>query len=108
MILIQNIKTKRYTYNKISRMLNHILCSFAKEEKESTKELEYIRILGFNNKGKEYLNKIKKNINTLNKYDTSKYKTLEIENRVSLIYSILYENIMKREIENKPIYIKTE
>ena len=50
--LIQNIKTKRYTYNKISRMLNHILCSFAKEEKESTKELEYIRILGFNNKGK--------------------------------------------------------
>ena len=29
--LILNIKTKRYTYNKISRMLNHILIGFTKE-----------------------------------------------------------------------------
>lgn len=102
--LIQNIKTKRYTYNKISRMLNHILCSFTKEE-NNTKELEYIRILGFDEKGKEYLNKIKKNITTpiLNKYDTKKYKTLEIEKRVSDIYSLIYEDITKQEIQNKPV-----
>ena len=30
--LIKNIKTKRYTYNKISRMLLHILTNFTKEE----------------------------------------------------------------------------
>lgn len=102
--LIQNIKTKRYTYNKISRMLNHILCSFTKEE-NNIKELEYIRILGFSNKGKEYLNKIKKDINIpiLNKYDTTKYKTLEIEKRVTDIYSIIYDDITKEEIKNKPI-----
>ena len=102
--LIQNIKTKRYTYNKISRMLNHILCSFTKEE-NNIKELEYIRILGFDEKGKEYLNKIKKNITTpiLNKYDTKKYKTLEIEKRVSDIYSLIYEDITKQEIQNKPV-----
>ena len=35
--LIQNIKTKRYTYNKISRMLNHILCSFTKDERDQVK-----------------------------------------------------------------------
>ncbi len=103
--LIQNIKTKRYTYNKISRMLNHILCSFTKEENNNIKELEYIRILGFNNKGKEYLNEIKSNINLpiLNKYDTKKYKVLEIEKRVSDIYSNIYEDISKEEIKNKPI-----
>ena len=102
--LIQNIKTKRYTYNRISRMLNHILCSFTKEEKNNTKDLEYLRILGFSNIGKEYLNKIKKDITTpiLNKYDTS-YEALKIEKRVSEIYSLIYEDIMDKEIKNKPI-----
>ncbi len=102
--LIQNIKTKRYTYNKISRMLNHILCSFTKEEKNNTKDLEYLRILGFSNIGKDYLNKIKKDITTpiLNKYDTS-YEALKIEKRVSEIYSLIYEDIMDKEIKNKPI-----
>lgn len=104
--LIQNIKTKRYTYNKISRMLNHILCSLTKEE-NNIQELEYIRILGFDSKGKEYLSKIKKDIKTpiLNKYDTKKYKTLEIEKRVTDIYSLIYEDINKQEIQNKPIVI---
>ena len=102
--LIQNIKTKRYTYNKISRMLCHILCSFTKEE-NNIKDLEYIRILGFNKKGQEYLNKIKSNLNVpiLNKYDTKKYKTLDIEYRVSQVYSQIYENILEDEIKNKPI-----
>ena len=104
--LIQNIKTKRYTYNKISRMLNHILCSLTKEENKIN-DLEYIRILGFDSKGKEYLSKIKKDINTpiLNKYDTKKYKTLEIEKRVTDIYSLIYEDITTLEIQNKPIQI---
>ena len=103
--LIQNIKTKRYTYNKISRMLNHILCSLTKEENNNNKELEFIRILGFSNNGKDYLNKIKSNIELpiLNKYDTKKYKTLNIEKRITNIYSLIYEDINKLEIENKPI-----
>ena len=85
-------------------MLNHILCSFTKEE-NNIKELEYIRILGFDSKGKDYLNKIKKEIQIpiLNKYDTKKYKTLEIEKRVTDIYSLIYEDITKEEIQNKPI-----
>ena len=103
--LIQNIKTKRYTYNKISRMLNHILCSFTKEENYSIKDLEYIRILGFTKNGKNYLNSIKKDINLpiLNKYDTKRYKTLQIEKRVTNIYSIIYEDINDKEIKNAPV-----
>ena len=103
--LINNIKTKRYTYNKISRMLNHILCSLTKDEIKNIKKLEYIRILGFNRKGQEYLNSIKSklSINILNKYDTKKYKALEIEKRVTDIYSLIYEDISSIEIKNKPI-----
>ena len=43
---IKLIKSKRYTYNKITRMLNHILCNFTKEKAKSFKEIKYIRILG--------------------------------------------------------------
>ena len=88
-------------------MLNHILCSFTKDE-NNINDIEYIRILGFDENGKEYLNQIKKNINVpiLNKYDTKKYKTLEIEKRVSDIYSLIYEDILNDEVKNKPIQIK--
>lgn len=108
--LIMNIKTKRYTYNRISRMLNHILCSFTKEENDKIKKLEYIRILGFTENGRTYLNEIKDSIELpiLNKYDTKKYKALEIEKRVTDIYSNIYDNIIDQEIKNKPIYIKND
>lgn len=102
--LIQNIKTKRYTYNKISRMLNHILCSFTKNEREQIKDIEYIRILGFDSIGQKHLNSIKDDINVkiLNKFDTS-YKALEIEKRVSSIYSMIMCDIMDKEIKNIPV-----
>lgn len=102
--LIQNIKTKRYTYNKISRMLNHILCSFTKKERDEVNNIEYIRVLGFNNKGQKHLNSIKDNIDIkiLNKFDTS-YKALEIEKRVSYIYSLIMDDIMDDEIKNIPV-----
>ena len=102
--LIQNIKTKRYTYNKISRMLNHILCSFTKDERDQVKTIEYIRILGFDEVGQKHLNSIKDDIDIkiLDKFDTS-YKALEIEKRVSSIYSMIMSNIMNKEIKNIPV-----
>ncbi len=106
--LILNIKSKRYTYNKISRMLNHILFSLTKEENNSIKDIEYIRVLGFSNKGQKYLNEIKSTFNypILNKYDTDKYKVLNIEDRANQIYSLIYYYIMEEEIKNKPIIKK--
>ena len=85
-------------------MLNHILCSFTKDENKDL-DIEYIRILGFSNEGQKYLNEIKSNLEfpILNKYDTKKYKTLNIEKRVTDIYSYIYEDISSDEIKNKPL-----
>ena len=85
-------------------MLNHILCSYTVKEKKETNKLEYIRVLGFSVNGQKYLNKIKNDIKVpiLNKYDTKTYKALEIEKRVTDIYSLIYEDISKEEIKNKP------
>ena len=99
--LIEFIKTKRYTYNKLSRMFTHILTSLTKEEAKNIK-LEYIRLLGFNNKGKQYLNKIKKEINIpiLTKYSS----LLKLELKVISIYSlIIKEDLITQEYKNKPI-----
>lgn len=85
--LILNTKSKNYTYNKLKRMFTHILMSFTKEEASKNTKIEYIRILGFNKKGQQYLNKIKKNINIplITKYND---KYLNIENRISNIINL--------------------
>ena len=58
--LIQNIKTKRYTYNRLNRMFKHILFNYTKEKSKLFKEINYIRILGFNKLGSELIKEIKK------------------------------------------------
>ena len=103
--LIKNIKTKRYTYNKISRMLLHILTSFTKEE-ASNITIDYIRVLGFTSKGKEYLNKIKKDIKVplITGYKKNISKILDIELRITKIYSLVTDSsLIKREYQIKPI-----
>ena len=103
--LVNNIKTKRYTYNKINRMLIHILTNFTKEEKKK-KKIDYIRVLGFNINGRKHLNKIKKEINIpiITNYKPNISNLLDIELRITKIYSLpLKENIIKKEYTNNPI-----
>lgn len=102
--LILKIKTKRYTYNKINRMFNHILCNFTKEEANTFKDIEYIRILGFNIKGQSYLNKIKKEITLplISNYSSLDSEMLKIELRATSVYaSILDENEKIKLIESE-------
>ena len=104
--LVSSIKTKRYTYNKINRMLIHILTDFKKED--FINEITYIRILGFNMKGKLYLNNIKNNINIplVSNYKPNIDKNLDIEFKVTKIYSLIVKDntLIKKEL-NKPIII---
>lgn len=102
--LISKIKTKRYTYNKISRMLIHILCNFTKDETDKFKEITYIRVLGFNDKGKNYLNRVKKNsvIPIITNPKNSNDEMLKLEHRVTDIYNIITDNNIKDQLE-KPI-----
>lgn len=107
--LIQKIKTKRYTYNKINRMLVHILCNFTKEKACKWKEIEYIRVLGFSSNGQKYLNKIKKEINLpiITNFSKGNSEMLEYEKIVTSVYaSVLPEEeknlLIKSEYQNQP------
>ena len=88
--LIQLLKTKRYTYNRIQRMLTHILCNFTKEEAKMMKEPEYIRVLGFSNLGKDYLNQIKKNLNIplITTYSKGNSNMLKLEQKITACYAL--------------------
>lgn len=54
--LVSNIQTKRYPQNKIKRLLLHILNNTKKEFEG--RRLSYLRMLGSNQKGLEYINKL--------------------------------------------------
>lgn len=104
--LILNIKTKRYTYNKIRRMLTHILCSFKKEDAKNL-EIEYLRVLGFNNKGQKVLNSVKKDLDVpiYFNYKENLNKYLDLDFKVATIYSEIVDDpkIIDNEFKIFPI-----
>lgn len=91
---IQNVKSKKDTYNKINRILIYILCNYTKEEALKNKDITYIRLLGFSQKGRKYLNEIKKDITVplLTNYSNDKDNLLELDLRVTKIYSLVLED----------------
>lgn len=100
--LIEKTKSKRYTYNKIRRMITHILIGFTKEDNTNL-TFDYIKILGFNDNGKKYLNKIKKKLSI----PTTPLKnslTYQYELKAAAIYDLITkENNLEFETSNKPI-----
>ena len=103
--LVKNLKTKRYTYNKINRMLIHILTSFTKKEAKNIK-IDYIRIIGFNEKGKKYLNKVKKEISLpiITSYKKNFSQTLDLEYQALSIYYLAFDKkLIFKEYQKKPI-----
>lgn len=56
------VKSKRYTWTRIQRMLTHIYTGFTWEDLRDHKEPTYIRLLGMTKTGQQYLNENKKNL----------------------------------------------
>ena len=92
--LIQKVKFKHQTYSKISRALLQILCNYTKSQAKENKNLEYIRLLSFNDKGKSYLNMHKKEIELpiISKISKEKNRMLELELNTTKIYVLPYIN----------------
>lgn len=101
--LIEKIKTKRYTYNKINRMFTHILCGFTKSNAENI-EINYIRVLGFNKNGINHLNKIKKQINIpiITNLKKEYEGLLNNEIKIDKLYNLI-TNDQNNDYKRKPI-----
>lgn len=120
-----SIKSKRYTLTKIKRILNNILLGITKEDINNVKNIKsmpYIRVLAFNDKGREILKTIKSNseINIINKFsnvsfsmDDNIFKTLiDYDIKASNIYNMIYYKNNKKLLKGpmdyytSPIYVK--
>ena len=91
-------------------MLIHILCNFTKEKANLFKEISYLRILGFNDKGRTYLNTIKKDIDLpiISKITKEQDPMLTFEFETTKIYDIINnKNLIKKEFE-RIIYKKED
>lgn len=99
---VKLVKTKRYTYNKIMRMLIHILMGVPKDINKRV-SIDYIKILGFNKKGRAYLHGLKDlDIGLIPIPNSLTYK---YEMIAANVYSLISKNkIINFEKSNKPIF----
>ncbi len=103
--LISKIKTKRYTYNRLNRMFIHILLNIKKTDVNKLKEINYIRILGFNTLGKKYLKELRDNISIplITNYSDIEDSNLDFELYVTTIYNAIIERNDLNQVELKSI-----
>lgn len=85
--------SKRYSAARIKRTIVHILVNTSKKEAEDflSKEIPFIRILGFDKKGQEYLSKIRKEtlIPVITKFAGKDSKLHQLEKKsVNVYYSL--------------------
>lgn len=123
--LKESIKSKRYTMTKVKRTLNNILLGITKDDMNNIKNIDnvpYIRILAFNDKGREIIKNIKNNsaVNIINKFsnisfskDDKTFKTLiDYDIKSSNIYNLIYyknnKNLLKGPMDFyiSPKYVK--
>ena len=99
-----NSNEKAYEYY---RMINPIEHAKTREEAKKYKDILYIRVLGFNKKGQNYLKQIKKDINIpiITKVSDSNNERLLLEQKVTNIFSLILDNdsITKEEYQSFPI-----
>lgn len=100
--LINKVKSKRYTYNRIRRMLIHILIGLTKVDRNICDVL-YVKVLGFDNIGQHYLKNIKSDILISSKIPDT-FLTRKYELISSKVYDLICEtNTYEFELSNKPI-----
>lgn len=107
--LILNVKSKRYTYSRLSRILTKYFIGF---ENFSVDEIQsfnnYVKILGFDKIGMETLNKIKKTcpLNLISKFNKKNSSLAPLDILGTKAYSLLNKNFSPLEdFKNPPIII---
>lgn len=106
--LVQAIKTKRYTWTRIQRLLCYVLLQVSKEEMEDATKNAYIRVLGFNDQGRQYLGHHKKNISSpiITNVNKKNENMLQLDIRAGRIYRLSDRAIEEQDYYRSPIYLK--
>jgi predicted nucleotidyltransferase len=95
--LLQALKTKRYTVTKLQRTLLRILLGHHKElltPAKLTDGVEYIRVLGFNERGRSLLRAMRKqaSVPIVTSASGGNWDYLKLDTRASAVYALAYRN----------------
>jgi predicted nucleotidyltransferase len=94
---IAKAKTKRYTYTRISRLLNQLYIGFDEFNTDILRNTQpsYARILGFNSTGKEILKMMKKNcdLEIYTKLPSTAGEMLKLDVQSTKMYSLINSNV---------------
>ena len=124
--LLELLKSKRYTYTRLERVLTAILLGITKEDViNSKKQIPYVRVLGFNENGKNLLSEISKPsknkfkskhklkvITSLKQFEEEnnlnsfKERMLKIDKRATDIYTLAYPKDSKGNLDYTTKIIK--
>ena len=111
--LLMNIKSKRYAYTRLSRILCKLFIGLENYDVQSIvkKPVEYARILGLNSTGAEIIKEIKKksDIEIITKFPR-KYSnpSLEIDLLATKAYSMINKNINPMDDYKKGPYVSSQ
>lgn len=97
---INNTVSRRYTRSRIQRMLLHIVNNITKTEVDNLPYNNYIRVLGFNDKGQKLLKDYNGDTQLVTQFKNIPQAYKDIELRTSLTYSNL--------LNDSQAYIKQE
>lgn len=90
----QLLLSKRYTRSRLQRMFIHILMKNTKQDMKNAMNVDYLRILQMNEKGREYLSLIKKQCPYILVTHLTQYHhfALEIEKKATALLSLLADD----------------
>lgn len=110
---LHSVKTKRYTWTRLQRICVHLLTNTKKEQMMpalSIRQAPYIRLLGMNRNGQNYLNLIKKDLSVplVAKLSSHDYPLLALDIKAANVYSLAFpepicSNIMHQEFSTPPL-----
>jgi predicted nucleotidyltransferase len=94
--LLDNIKTKRYSESKLNR---YIISNLLNIKSDKIKYDNYIRVLGFNENGKNLLNEIKKDVIIYTNIKEGINEAFDLEIKADKILDIIYnENLVLKDL----------
>jgi predicted nucleotidyltransferase len=97
--VITATKSKRYTRSRIDRM---IMCAFLEITNQMlSAQTPYVRVLGFNDKGRHILKNARRNGSFLNVGETQVNPYQALEDRCGSLYGLFAEKAEKPDIENE-------
>lgn len=102
--------SKRYTRSRIQRTLIHLMMQTSKVSVDKLAPISYLRVLAYNEQGKQYLKYLKKQgVHIASKFNQIPQAYREIELKATSIYAYPLMNEQQQQLINtelnKPIYI---